>query len=164
MADTARCYQPRFEFDKAQSGKLPDYKRTPPWCSQLSRRHVTRPNQGLSSLAWAGRWETLGTRLATRKKIYWMMVRKVKWYLFRGFCSQKCVTCKNGLYLLSLTNSILSTYLYHVMNKVHCSVDVVGAVSSPASPSALFFWLGGGPQFCTICVWASTAAGCVVLL
>ena len=39
------------------------------------------------------------------------------------------------------------------MNKVHCSVDVVGAVSSPASPSALFFfWLGGGPQFCTICV------------
>ena len=30
MVDTARCYQPCFEFDKAQSGKLPDYKRTPP--------------------------------------------------------------------------------------------------------------------------------------
>lgn len=32
----------------------------------------------------------------------------------------------------------------HVMNNVHCSLDVVDAVSSPASPSAVFFFFAWG--------------------
>ena len=44
-----------------------------------SGRRVTRPNQGLSSLAWAGRWETLGTRLSFRKH------RQPKIWYWKGF-------------------------------------------------------------------------------
>ena len=44
-----------------------------------SGRRVTRPNQGLSSLAWAGRWETLETRLSFRKH------RQHKIWYWKGF-------------------------------------------------------------------------------
>lgn len=39
---------------------------------------------------------------------------------------------------------MLSTYLIHVMNNVQCSLDVVDAVSSPACPSAVFFFFAWG--------------------
>ena len=44
--------------------QIASLQRTPPWCFQLTKRHVTSVSQGLSSLAsGAVRWETLGTRL-----------------------------------------------------------------------------------------------------